>query len=124
MLCSLGFSSAEWFGTEFRQFASIFVPQNGNPSCFLFRRGVRKVIPRVCFYFCFHGKEFRVVFSSAKVFGTEFRGFLFCGTAGIPSELTIFSIYSVFRRIIFLSEISNPKPDSDIAMKVDRHDWI
>jgi hypothetical protein len=29
------FSSAEWFGTEFREFASIFVPRNGIPSCFL-----------------------------------------------------------------------------------------
>jgi hypothetical protein len=31
------FSSAEWFGTEFREFASILVPRNGSPSCFLFR---------------------------------------------------------------------------------------
>ncbi len=31
-----------------------------------------------------------------------------CGTAGIPSEITICSVYSVFRGIIFLSEIPNP----------------
>jgi hypothetical protein len=58
--------------------------------------------------FLFHGTEFRVVFSSAEGFGTEFREFLFHGTAGIPSELTISSVYSVFRGIIFLSEIPNP----------------
>jgi hypothetical protein len=58
--------------------------------------------------FLFYGKEFRVVFSSAEGFGTEFRGFLFRGTAGIPSEITICSVYSVFRGIIFLSEIPNP----------------
>jgi hypothetical protein len=57
--------------------------------------------------FLFHGTEFRVVFSSAEMFGREFReidsifvqrngipernseGFLFRGTAGIPSEITI-----------------------------------
>ncbi len=35
------FSSAEWFGTEFREFSSIFVPWNGISSCVLFRRRVR-----------------------------------------------------------------------------------
>ncbi len=58
--------------------------------------------------FLFHGTEFRDVFSSAEGFGTEFRDFLFRGTAGIPSEITICSVYSVFRGIIFLSEIPNP----------------
>ncbi len=108
---------------------------NGIPSGFLFRGMVRNGIPRVCFYFCsmernselfslprkgsernsasmllflFHGTEFRVVFSSSEGFGTEFPEFLFRGTAGIPSEITICSVNSVFRRIIFLSEIPNP----------------
>ncbi len=54
------------------------------------------------------GTEFRVVFSSTEGFGTEFRDFLFRGTTGIPSEITICSVYSVFRGIIFLSEIPNP----------------
>ena len=102
------FISAEWFGTEFREFASIFVPRNGIPSCFLIRWSVRKGIPRDCFYFLFNGTEFRVIFSSAEGFGTEFRDFLFRGTAGIPSEITLCSVYSVFRGIIFLSEIPNP----------------
>ncbi len=60
--------------------------------------------------FLFHGTEFRDVFSSAEGFGTEFRDFLFRGTAGIPSEITICSVFSVFRGIIFLSEIPNPSP--------------
>jgi hypothetical protein len=137
ILCWAGFSSAEWFGTEFRQFASIFFPRNGIPSCFLHRSRIWKGILRVCFYFCFletefwvvfssadvFGREFRefaslfkrreflVVFSSTEGFGTEFRGFLFRGTAGIPAEIAICSIYSVFRGIIFLSEILNPRYD-------------
>jgi hypothetical protein len=40
------FSSAEGFGTEFREYASIFVPRNGIPSCYLFRGKVRNGIPR------------------------------------------------------------------------------
>ena len=77
------YSSAEGFRREFREFASIL----------------------------FNGTEFRVVFSSAEGFGTEFRDFLFRGTAGIPSEITICSVCSVFRGIIFLSEIPNPSEE-------------
>ncbi len=44
-------SSAEWFGTEFREFASLLVPRNGIPSCVLFRRRVQHIIMGVCFYF-------------------------------------------------------------------------
>jgi hypothetical protein len=77
------FSSVEGFGTELWEFASIF----------------------------FLPTEFRVIFSSAEGFRTEFRDFLFRGTAGIPSEITICSVYSIFRGIIFLSEIPNRTPD-------------
>ncbi len=73
------FSSAERFGREFREFNSIFGPRNGIPS----------------------------VFSSAEGFGTEFREFLFHGTAGIPSEITICSVYTVFRGIIFCRKFPN-----------------
>jgi hypothetical protein len=59
--------------------------------------------------FLFHGTELRVIFSSAEGFGTEFRDFLFRGTTGISSEITICSVYSVFRGKIFLSEIPNPR---------------
>ncbi len=102
--------------------------RNGIPNCFLFRWKVRKGIPRVCFYYCsaernselfslplrgseghserlllflFRGTEFQDVISSAEGFGTEFREFLFRGTAGIPSEITICSVNSVFCGIIF-----------------------
>jgi hypothetical protein len=87
------FTSAEGFGIEFREFASIFVPQNGIPSCFLFTEGF--------------GTEFRVVFSSTEGFGTDGipKVFFFRRTAGIPSVITICSAYS---RIIFLSEVPNP----------------
>ncbi len=112
-----------------------FVAKRGIPSCALFRGMVRNGIPRICIYFgsternselcslpqksseqnygsfllfLFHGTEFRDVFSSAEEFGTEFRDFLFRGTTGIPSEITICSVYSVFRGIIFFSEIPNP----------------
>ena len=101
-------------------------------SWFFFHGMVRNGIPRVYLYFLLHGKEFRVLFSSsernsqnlhlflfhgtefrviassAEGFGTEFRDFLFRGTTGIPSEIAICSVYSVFRGIIFLSEIPNP----------------
>ncbi len=35
------------------------------------------------------------------------ESFMFRGTAGIPSELTICSVYTVFRGIIFLAETAN-----------------
>jgi hypothetical protein len=108
--------------------------RNGIPSYFLFRWKFRKGFPRVLLLLLFRGTEFRVffssakgsegnfeslllflfrgtqfrdVFSSAEGFGTEFREFLFRGTAGIPTEITICSVNSVFRGIIFLSEIPN-----------------
>ncbi len=84
-------------------------PRNGIPSCVLFRRRVRNRIMGVYFYFCSSERNSEVVFSSAEGFGTEFRDFLFRGITGIPSEITICSVYSVFRGIIFLSEIPNPK---------------
>ncbi len=67
--------------------------------------------------FLFHGTEFRVNFSSAEGLGTEFRDSLFRGTTGIPSEITICSVYSVFRGIIFFLEIPNPKYDLDCVLR-------
>jgi hypothetical protein len=96
------FSSAEWFGTEFREFrnSQLFSrPLKGSKGNF-----------ESLLLFLVNGTEFLVVFSSAEGFGTEFRQFLFRGTAGIPSEITICSVYSVFRGIIFWSEIPNPNP--------------
>ncbi len=85
------FSSAEWFWTEFGK--SIFAPQNEIPSCFFFRRRVQDGIKGGCFYFC-----------SLERNSESFR---FRVTSSIPSEITICSVYFVFRGIIFLSEISN-----------------
>jgi hypothetical protein len=79
--------------------------------------------------FLFNGTEFRVVFCSAEGFGTEFREFLFRGTTGIPSEITICSVNSVFRGIILLSEIPNPsckgRPTSFLyTLPVQLHDPV
>ncbi len=67
--------------------------------------------------FLFHGTEFRVIFSSTEGFETEFRDFLFRRTTGIPSEITICYVYSVFRGIFFLSEIPNPTQASKYVNK-------
>jgi hypothetical protein len=111
-----------------------FVAVKGIPSCVLFHRMVWNRIPIICIYFgskeqnsdlfsrlqkgseqiygslllfLFHGTELRIVFSSAEGFGREFKDFLFRGTTRILSEITICLVYSVFRGIIFLSEIPN-----------------
>ncbi len=122
VLCWAGFSSAEWFGPEFQvvfssaegfgrelwEYYSIFVSTERNSELFSLPLKCSKGNSESSLLFLFNGTEFRVVFSSAEGFGTELRGFLFHGTAGIPSEITICSVYSVFRGIIFLSEIPNP----------------
>ncbi len=95
--------------------------QHSTLSCILFRRMVRNGILRVCFYFCSTERNSELFslqqkgperdFESLLLFmfhGREFRVVLFRRTARIPSEITICSVDSVFRGIIFLSEISNP----------------
>jgi hypothetical protein len=102
------FSSEPGLGMEFREFSSIFVPRNGIPSCFLFRGIVQNGIPRVCFYFCSivqNSEHFSPLQNGSE---RNSESFLFRGTAGIPPEQTNCSVYSVFRGIIFLLEISNP----------------
>jgi hypothetical protein len=63
------------------------------------------------FYFC--STERNSELFSLLVKGSEWNSesCLFCGTAGIPSEITICSGYSIFRGIIFLSEIPDPSSD-------------
>jgi hypothetical protein len=102
------FSSAEWFGTEFREFVSIFGSRNGIPSCFLFRGRVWNGIPRVCFYFCSTERNSELLPLPRKGSERNSERFLFRGTAGIPSEILLCYVYSVFRGILFLSEIPNP----------------
>jgi hypothetical protein len=104
------FSSADWFGREFREYASIFVSTERNFELFSLPLKCSEWNSESLLLFLLNGTEFRVVFSSPEGFGTEFRGFLFRGTAGIPSEITICFVYSVFRGILFLSEIPNPTP--------------
>jgi hypothetical protein len=55
--------------------------------------------------FLFHGTEFQVVFSSPEGFGTEFKDFLFLETTGIPSEITISSVYSA--ELFFCRKLPN-----------------
>ncbi len=71
-------------------------------------------IPRVCFYLWF--TERNSEFFSLPRKGSELNSeiFMFSGTAGIPTEITICSVYSVFRGFIFLSEIPNPK-DTEVS---------
>ncbi len=98
-----------WFGTAFWEFFSIFCCTERNSElCSLLWNGSERNSENL-HLFWFHRTEFRVVISSAEGFGTEFRDFLFHATTGIPWEITICSVYSVFRRIIFWSEIPNPR---------------
>jgi hypothetical protein len=97
-----------YFGREFQEFASIFVPRNGIPSCFFFRGIVQNGIPRVFFYLCSmlqNSEHFSPLRNGSE---QNSESFLFRGTHGTLPEQTNCSVYSVFRRIIFLSEIANP----------------
>ncbi len=95
------FSSVEEFGMKFREFASILVLRNGIPSCFLFRGRVRNGIPRVCFYFCSMERNSELFSFLRKGSERNSESFLFRGTAEVPPEITICSVYPVFRGIIF-----------------------
>ncbi len=66
----------EWFGTEFREFASILVPWNGIPSCVLFRRRVWNRIMGVCFYFYSAERNSELFFLSRE--GSERNSEIFC----------------------------------------------
>ncbi len=110
------FSSAEGFGTESWEFASIFVIPNGIPSIFLFRG-----IPRVCFYFCCTVQSSKHFFFHEMVWNGIPRDF--CSTE--QSEFRRNSatnqncfVYSVFREIFFLSEIANPTYSTEIYLRL------
>jgi hypothetical protein len=120
-LMKINLSSAVWFGTKFRVFFSsaegfegkfreyfLFCLTEWNSEFLSLPLKRSEGNSESLLLFLFNGTEFRVVFSSSEGFGTEFREFLLRGTAGIPSEVAICSVYSVFRGIIFLSEIPNP----------------
>ncbi len=95
----------EWFGTEFQVFVSVFVPGNGNPSCFLFRSMIQNGIPRVCFYFCSmveNSEHFSPLRNGSE---RNSESFLVRVTAGIPPEEANCSVYSVFLGIIFCRKL-------------------
>jgi hypothetical protein len=69
------------------------------------------VFSKVCLYFCsmeWNSEHFYLPRNGSE---RNLESFLFSGTAGIPSELTICSVYSVFRGIIFLADIANPSAE-------------
>ncbi len=103
------FSSVECSEWNFGSLLYFGSTERNSELCSLPQKGSEQIFYGSLLLFSFKGTEFRVVFSSAEGFGTEFREFLFRGTTGIPLEITNCSAYSVFRGIIFLSEIPNPR---------------
>ncbi len=110
----------EWkYAEEFREFASIFVPRNGIPSCFLFRRldrnrilehfslpgMVRKRIPRVCFYFCSTAQNSVYFYLPHNGLEWNSESFLFRGTAEILQEQTNCCVFSVIHGMIFCRKL-------------------
>jgi hypothetical protein len=70
------------------------------------------VVKQTCFYFCskeWNSEHFYLLWNGSE---RNSESFVFRGTAGIPPELTICSVYSVFRGKIFWSEIANPSADN------------
>jgi hypothetical protein len=102
------FSSEEWFGTVLQVFASIFVPRNGIPSFFLFHGMVQNGIPQVLLLNLSHGTEFRAFFSSGERFRTEFREFYVLRKSGNSAGTN--QLFRLFRlpRNNFLLETANP----------------
>jgi hypothetical protein len=88
------FSFAERSRTEFREFSVLLNGSERNSKSLLL--------------FLFHGTEFRAFFSSEERFGTEFRELSVPRNSRNSAGTNQLSIYSVFRELIFLSEIVNP----------------
>jgi hypothetical protein len=76
---------------------------------------VRNENPGDCFYFCStveNSEHFPLPWNGSERYSESFR---FRGTAGISPEETNCSVFSVFRGIIFLSEIANPSTEQCLA---------
>jgi hypothetical protein len=89
-------------------FSPLWNTSERNSVSFLFRGMIHNKIPRVCFYLCSmvqNSEHFPPLRNGSE---RNSESFLLRGTAGIPPEQTNCSVYSVFREIIFLSEIANP----------------
>ncbi len=79
-----------------------------NSSCFLFRWKVWKGIPRVCFYFCSTERNSELFSLLQKGSERNSESFMFRETAGIPSEITICSVCSVFSAELYFVGNSQP----------------
>jgi hypothetical protein len=100
-------SSAEWFGTEFREFVSILFHGTEFRTFFLFRGMVLNGVLRVCFYLC-STVRISTNFSLPRIGSKQkCESFLFPGTSGTLQQ-TICFVYSVIPEIIFLPEKSQP----------------
>ncbi len=104
------FSSAEGFVTEFRGFSFYFCPTVQNSKHFsLPQNNLERNSEGLLLFFSTvqNSKHFPLPRN-----GSEWNSdsFLFRGTAGILPEQIKCSVHSVFRGIIFLTEISNPNP--------------
>ncbi len=125
------------------EFASSFVPRNGIPSCFLLSGMFRNRIPSVCFYFCstewntelfslpqnssewnpaslllflFRGTEFRVFFSSAERFGTEFKEFSFARNSRNSARTNqLFRLFHLPRHNFFVGNCQ-PYPEGRLQV--------
>ncbi len=86
-------------------FLSDFCLMELNSELFSLPRNVSERNAESLLLVLFHGTEFRAFFSSAERFGTEFRQFSVPRNSRNSPEQ---SNCSVFRGIIFLSEIANP----------------
>ncbi len=119
LLFFLPWNGSEWMA--FQEFASIFVARNGIPRVYFYfccteqnsklfslPENGSEQIPRVCFNLCPTERNFEL-FSLRKSSERNSESFLFRWTARIPSEITICSVYSVFRGIIFFCN-SQPYP--------------
>jgi hypothetical protein len=89
---------------------SIFVPQNRILVIFAYTEDSERN-SESSFYFCSTERNSELFSLPRKGSEWNSESFLLCGTAGIPSEIPICSGYSVFRGIIFLSEIPDPSSD-------------
>jgi hypothetical protein len=69
--------------------------------------------------FCFHGTEFRVVFSSEEGFGMEFREVSVSRNSLNSIENNHLFWLFCLPRNYFLSEILNPNPDQDLDTDPD-----
>ncbi len=96
------FSSAEWFGMEFWEFASILVLRNGIPSCVLFPRRVWNRTKGVCFYFC-STKRNSVLFSLLRK-GSERNIEIFClrNNRNSVRNNHLFRLFRLLRNYFFL----------------------